>query len=188
MRNVLFVSVLALFPACQPEPVASVDVVSTDLPSDEIAVEEIAPKSPANDTSSKASTKPGGPDELTLEGIGPVKLGMTYASLTWAGLEVESIDGGVAVGPYRAGFAPAKGGPITSVHVRLGDLPGGLLVGGKLLENETTSMQELADAIGQCEPIAPNIGSAETTCHGGRIVIRGAGPVGGLLAITVKSS
>ncbi|NUO53051.1 MAG: hypothetical protein HOV80_29745 [Polyangiaceae bacterium] len=187
MRNVLFVSVLALLPACQPEPVASVDVVATDLPSDEIAVEEIAPpKTPADDTSSKAT--PGGPDELTLDGIGPVKLGMTYASLTWAGLQVESIDGGVAVGPYRAGFAPAKGGPITSVHVRLGDLPGGLLVGGKLLKNETTSMQELADAVGECEPIAPNIGSAETTCHGGRIVIRGAGPVGGLLAITVKTS
>ncbi len=184
MKSVLFVSVLVLLPACQPEPVASVDVVATD----ESGVEEIAPPQTPADDASSPSAKPGGPDELSLDGIGPVKLGMTYASLTWAGLEPETIDGGVAIGPYRVGFASAKGGPVTSVHVRLGDLPNGLRVGGKLLKNESTSLQDLADAVGSCEPIPANIGSAQTSCHDGRIVLRGAGPVGGLLTITVKAS
>lgn len=186
MRCAIFVSVLALLPACQPEPVAPVDVVDADVQASDSSVEEIAP--PKTPEASPRSSKQVGPHELTLDGIGPVKLGMTYASLTWAGLEVESIDGGVAIGPYRAGFADAKGGPITSVYVRLGDLPDGLVVRGKLLKNETTSLQELADAVGECEPVPPVIGGAETTCHGGRIILRGAGPVGGLLAITVKSS
>jgi hypothetical protein len=203
MKSALLVSVLFLLPACQPEPVASADGVGREdeaAATVDVAVEEspaaqtsVTPASatplrfgPPKSTPSAAT--PGGPDELSLEGIGPVKLGMTYASLVWAGLEPEFIDGGVAVGPYRAGFTPSKGGPIVTVHVKLGDLPNGLLVGGKLLKNETTSLQELADAVGECEPIPPIIGGAETTCHGGRVVLRGAGPVGGLLTVTVKSS
>jgi len=139
---------------------------------------------------SPSATPAGSADapELSPEGIGQVKLGMSYAELVWAKLDPQFIDGGVAVGPIRAGFAPARGGPIVSVFVQLADLPAGIRVGGKVLKNETTSLQQLADAVGACEPIAPNIGQASTTCHGGRIELYGAGPVGGVLRITVKSS
>jgi len=174
-----------LLPACQPEPSSSPDGV----PTVELASAEAPSVQELSDTARPApgpAAAPGVP-ELTDSGIGPVKLGMTYAELVWAKLEPESIDGGVAVGPYRAGFAPAKGGPITSVHVTLGQLPDGLKVGDKVLKNESTSLQELADAVGSCEPIAAIIGSAETTCRGGRVILRGAGPVGGMLSITLKS-
>ncbi len=184
MRTALPASILTILlaSACQPEPSTSPDGVATSAANQpaEASVQEPSP-------SPTPSHAPGAP-ELSLAGIGPVKLGMTWAELVWAGLEPESIDGGAAVGPFRAGFAPARGGPITSVHVTLGDLPEGLLVNGKLLVNESTSLQALADAIGSCEPIEPIIGQGSTTCHDGRVTLRGAGPVGGLLSVTVRSS
>jgi hypothetical protein len=195
MRNSLAASMLTLLfgSACQPEPTASADGVSTstDAPAGvgtsaytQESLLASAPSSPRT----PAAASPAGVAGLSEAGIGPVKLGMSYAELVWAGLDPQPTDGGVAVGPYRVGFAPARGGPIVSVFVRLGDLPEGLQIDGKVLKNETTSLQELADAIGACEPIPPNIGQARTTCHDGRIEISGAGPVGGLLTITVKST
>lgn len=177
--------ILLVVSACQPEPTASADGVATsaDEQSDVAPVQEQT----SEDAPSAAANAPD-VDEVSVAGIGPIKLGMTYASLVWAGLEPKSIDGGMEVGAYRVGFAPARGGPITSVHVKLGDLPNGLRVAGKLLKNESTSLQELADAVGSCDPIEPNIGQASTSCHGGRILLKGAGPVGGILTITVKAS
>jgi hypothetical protein len=191
MHSPIAATLLAAFllPACQPEPstspdgVPTVELAATEVPS----VQEVPANAHPNPFPTASTPAPAGVPELTENGIGPVKLGMTYAELIWAKLEPEFIDGGVAVGPVRAGFAPARGGPIVSVHVTLGELPEGIKIGDKILKNESTSLQELADAVGSCDPIAPNIGSAETTCHGGRVILRGAGPIGGKLSITLKS-
>lgn len=189
MRTLVALSLvpLAISAACHTESPASPDV-----PSAPTALADATEESWDAEAPGVSDTRT--PDDsmdipvLSLEGLGPVKLGMTHAEIVWAKLDPKSIDGGVEVGPYRVGFAPAKGGPITSVHVELGNLPHGLRVGDKVLENGTTSLQALADAIGSCEPIEPTIGAGGTTCHDGRIVISGAGPVGGILRITVKSA
>jgi hypothetical protein len=115
------------------------------------------------------------------KGVGPIAFGMTRAELEKTGLTVEDAGNDrLRVGSYDVTLSDGR---VATITVTLGDFANGLRLGPKIYRNESTPMHALADAVGACDPIPPNIGSARTSCHGGAVVIDGAGPVGGRLSL-----
>ncbi|WAS90892.1 hypothetical protein [Nannocystis punicea] len=131
----------------------------------------VTSKTPAADPSDVAELVSG-------VGIGLVRVGMTRAELDAVGLAIkpgETADALLA-GPYRATL---EGDRVTSVRVRLADLPAGARVGGAVFTaGGGTTIKDIAEKLPDCGPPSSNVGGDEILCDGGKTQLLASGPPG----------